>query len=158
MDPRNRPVASVTRLAAALLALFPAACTSSVAPEDEERRLGLISGFNNDDPRVILPDTVQAGVEFGVQVTTYGNGCKRKGETQGELIGDTVVVTPNDYFNVGAGVCADILLSFVHEAVIVFEQEGEAHVRVVGRDRGVFPPEIMQVDHELFVRPARGPD
>ncbi len=35
---------------------------------------------------------------------------------------------------------------------------GRTKNRIVGRDGGVFTPEIMQVDQELFVRPAIDPD
>jgi hypothetical protein len=158
VDRKSHPIARIASLGAMSLGLSVAACTASLAPDDEERRIGLIFGFDNDDPRIVLPDTVEAGVEFIVEVTTYGNGCKRKGETEVALSGDTVIVTPYDYFNVSAAVCEDILQSFVHEAVVELGQEGEGHVRVIGRDGAPFPPEVVHVDQAVFVRTAGDPD
>jgi hypothetical protein len=68
------------------------------------------------------------GTGFTVQVTTYGNGCYRKGETEVAVSGNVATVTPWDYVDLGAGACPDILLTFVHEATVAFPEAGSASV------------------------------
>ena len=135
-----------------LLALAGAACTSTTEPPGEERRPGLILGFNHGDPQVVVPDTVQAGTGFTVQVSTYGNGCYRKGETEVVLSGNVATVTPWDYVDPGAGGCPDILLTFVHEATVAFPEAGSASVVIVGRSGGSMGEAPVEVTREVVVR------
>ena len=138
-----------------MLVLAGAACSSTTEPPGEERRPGLILGFSHGDPQVVMPDTVQAGTEFTVQVTTYGNGCYRKGETEVAVSGSVATVTPWDYVDLGAGACPDLLLTFVHEATVQFSQAGSASVVIVGRSGGSMGEEPVEVTREVVVVSAQ---
>lgn len=141
-------------LALAVLASSTFSCSSGTAPE-EEQRVGLIAGFNQDDPRIQVPDTVDAGDSFLVEVSTYGNGCYRQGETEVEANGSSAVVTPWDYVDVSGRACPDILLEFLHQATIRFDLPGTRTVTVVGRERTSQAPiagEPLIVHREVVVR------
>ena len=99
-----------------------------------------------------MPDTVQAGTEFTVQVTTYGNGCYRKGETEVAASGSVVTITPWDYVDLGAGACPDLLLTFVHETTVAFPEPGAASVVIVGRAGGSMGEEPVVVTRGVVVR------
>lgn len=66
-----------------------------------------MTSFNHGHPQLVVPDTVQAGTKFTVAVTTYGNGCYRKGETEVAASGSVVTITPRDYVDLGASACPD---------------------------------------------------
>jgi hypothetical protein len=134
-----------------VLAASGAACSSTTEPPGEERRPGLILGFNHGDPQIVMPDTVQAGTGFTVQVSTYGNGCYRKGETEVVASGSVVTITPWDYVNLGAGGCPDLLLTFVHEATVAFPEAGAASVVIVGRSGGSMGEEPVEVTRGVVV-------
>ena len=138
-----------------MLVLAGTACSSTTEPPGEERRPGLILGFNHGDPQIVLPDTVQAGTEFTVQVSTYGNGCYRKGETEVVVSGNVATVTPWDYVDPGAGACPDILLTFVHEATVAFPEAGSASVVIVGRPGGSMGEEPVVVTRGVVVVAAQ---
>ena len=138
-----------------MLVLAGAACSSTTEPPGEERRPGLILGFNHGDPQIAMPDTVQAGTEFTVQVSTYGNGCYRKGETEVVVSGNVATVTPWDYVDPSAGGCPDILLTFVHEATVAFPQPGSASVVIVGRAGGSMGEEPVEVTRGVVVVAAQ---
>lgn len=151
MDVRNCSSRVLVLGVVGILAVVGTACSSTTDPAGEERRLGLILGFNNDDPRIAIPDTVQAGIEFVVEVTTYGNACFRKGETEVASSGNGVTITPYDYIDMGAGVCADILLSFVHQATVEFSEAGFASVVILGGAGGSMEEEAVEVIREVVV-------
>ena len=138
-----------------MLVLAGTACSSTTEPPGEERRPGLILGFSHGDPQIVLPDTVQAGTEFTVQVSTYGNGCYRKGETEVAASGNVATVAPWDYVDLGADGCPDILLTFVHEATVAFPQPGSASVVIVGRAGGSTGEEPVEVTREVVVVAAQ---
>lgn len=135
-----------------MLVLAGTACSSTTEPPGEERRPGLILGFNHGDPQIVMPDTVQAGTGFTVQVSTYGNGCYRKGETEVAASGNVVTITPWDYVDLSAGGCPDLLLTFVHEATVAFPEPGSASVVIVGRSGGSMGEEPVEVTREVVVR------
>ncbi|CAA9321976.1 MAG: hypothetical protein AVDCRST_MAG40-1506 [uncultured Gemmatimonadaceae bacterium] len=143
---RRTPLA----LAAALLAA--AACSSSTAPrEDEEVRvLGVIAGYNTDDPRITVPATAERGVPFPVSVVTYGGGCYRPDDTEVRVVGPAVVeVAPYDFERPGA-VCTLILKASTHTASVRFDAAGPAVVRIRGRQR---PGDgELVVEREVLVR------
>lgn len=87
------------------------------------------------EARVVVPAQVNAGASFQVNITTYGGGCERQGETEVSVSQPTRTadVSPYDETNVAAGVCTQQLKMFSHTATIRFEQPGTAVVRVHGR-------------------------
>lgn len=133
MDVRNRPSRAFVLGVLWILALVVTACDSTTEPAGEGRQLGVIVGFNNDDPRIVVPDTVQAGVEFVVEVTTYGNFfCDRKDETAVASSGNRVVITPYNYVET-LFECPSLGALFVHQATVEFSEPGLASVVIQGR-------------------------
>jgi hypothetical protein len=109
-------------------------CTSQTGP-DRIRVLGAIMGYNLDDPRI---EIVQDQRTVTVRVTTYGNGCYSQGETETAVEGLEANIRPWDYtFSARSDrACPDVLLSFVHEAVLRFDDAGTVRIRVRGIDAG----------------------
>ena len=103
--------------------------TTATAP-DQGRRLGMIAGFQSNDPHITV---VPSGRTVTVSVTTYGGGCESQGETEVVVNGLNAVVTPYDYTKVPVGgACTDILRSFVHTTSIQFAGPGTAQITVRG--------------------------
>lgn len=113
-----------------LMILFLVGCGAVVGP-DERRQVGVIDFY--DQPSVIeVPDTVRVGEDFQVSVRTYGGGCVSQDTTEVAVADRLAQVVPYDLHS-GEGVCPDVLRTFDHEAVVRFEDEGEAEVRVIGK-------------------------
>jgi hypothetical protein len=91
--------------------------------------------IDHETARVGVPAQVNAGADFQVNVTTYGGGCERQGETEVSVSqpARTADVTPYDETNVAAEACTQELKMFSHTATVRFEQPGTAVVRVHGR-------------------------
>lgn len=113
-----------------LMMLFLVGCSGLVGP-DERRQVGVIDFY--DQPSVVeVPDTVRAGEDFQVSVRTYGGGCLSQDTTEVAVSGRLAQVVPYDLHS-GEGACPDVLRTFDHEAVVRFEEAGEAEVRIIGR-------------------------
>lgn len=148
MDVRNRPSRAFVLGMLWILALVVTACESTTDPADEERRLGLII-LPPDSLRVVLPNTVQAGVEFVVEVTTYGSICDRKGETEVAKSGNRVVITPYDYVRL-CGPDAQAL--FVHQATVEFSEPGLASVVIQGFSSSIpEDDEVVEIERDVMV-------
>lgn len=119
------------------LALVALALGCDTATEPEEVRVvGVITGFKPDDPQIVTPDTVNAGEEFTVSVSTYGNGCVEKGSTEYEVDGLDATITPYDIeIRGGTIACTDVLKELTHTATLQFAGAGIARVTVQGRQR-----------------------
>ena len=115
-------------LLAASLVVALAACSTPTEPE-RVRVLGIIA-YTAQEPRVTLqPD----GRTVEVRVDTFGGGCEEQGETTVAVDGLTATVTPYDYRTADAiTVCADILQTFEHRAVVRFPTSGAGVIRVRG--------------------------
>jgi hypothetical protein len=89
---------------------------------------------DGQEARVGVPARVNAGADFQVNISTYGGGCHRQGDTEVSVSQGTrtVDVSPFDEVNVEAGVCTQELKTFSHTATVRFEQPGTAVVRVHG--------------------------
>ena len=149
---RNRFLSArlAARFAVAVVAVYiAAACIPSTEPVRFEEEIGFIKGFNLDDPRVVVPDTVDLGEPFTVTVTTYGGGCVSKGCTAVSAEGLLATVMPYDVM-AQQGVCTAILISFEHEAILQFDQTGVA--RVVIRGRQAPSGEVISEEQSIIVR------
>jgi hypothetical protein len=123
----------ILRLLACTSLLATAACPGIAGlTERWERQPAYL--VDDQEARVVVPARVNAGADFQVNVTTYGGGCERQGETEVSVSQRTRMadVTPYDETNVAAEVCTDILKMFSHTAAVRFEQPGTAVVRVHG--------------------------
>jgi len=135
----------------AAIALVAGGCGSATEPPSEERRPGLIIGFRASDPQIVVPDTVQAGVAFPIEVTTYGDTCYSKGPTEVTEAGNRVTITPYDYVDLGRAICQRILLSFVHRVTFHFSEPGPASVVISGRSAGSIGEGPIEVVREVMV-------
>jgi hypothetical protein len=92
---------------------------------------------------IIAPDKVRAGEEFQVTVTTVGGGCDEAGDN-GVVAGEgTASVYVYDFTSANRPntVCPAIIKTFRHEVPLVFDQPGQAVIRVWGRRSGRFEPQ-----------------
>lgn len=124
----------ILRLLACTSLLATAACPGIAGlTERWERRPAYL--VDDQEARVVVPAQVNAGADFQVNITTYGGGCQRQGETEVSVSQPTRTadVTPYDETNVAAEVCTQELKMFSHTATVRFEQPGTALVRVHGR-------------------------
>jgi hypothetical protein len=69
-----------------------------------------------------------------VAVTTYGDGCHRRGDTEVRVTGLVATVTPYDYTALPGTPCTRQLVSMRHTAAVTFEQAGTAQIQVRGLD------------------------
>lgn len=83
--------------------------------------------------RITVPDTVLAGQEFIVEVTTWGvNGCWYSDHTDVSVEGNRAVVEAYDAYEDG-GVCSMAVVALHHEATVQFDQVGTSTVEIRGR-------------------------
>ncbi|HEU4562711.1 MAG TPA: hypothetical protein VFS20_33080 [Longimicrobium sp.] len=121
------------KLSFGLLAMLAACQSDPTGAGETTRRLGTVE-FHADPVRIVAPATVQAGVPFTVQVTTYGGGCVTQGDTEAAVTGSEAQVTVYDMVyeprpNEG---CTMELRMFEHTATLQFAQAGPATLRVRG--------------------------
>lgn len=121
----------VTCLAVLSLSVLLTGCESPSGP-DRVLEPGIIVGALEDDPQVAL---TTEGDSLTVEVTTYGDGCRSKGETRVTLDVDTrsATVAPFDW-SATEGICTAILNSFDHSVTLNLEGGGEWTVVVAGTD------------------------
>lgn len=88
-----------------------------------------------DLPRLLAPDTVQAGVPFTVTITTIGlRVCWKEAGAEVELRQNLAIVTPYDFTpETKDGYCADTTVLLRRDVELRFDTEGEAVIRVAGR-------------------------
>jgi hypothetical protein len=124
----------ILRLLACTSLLATAACPGIAGlTERWERQPAYL--VDDQEARVVVPAQVNAGADFQVNITTYGGGCERQGETEVSVSHQTRManVTPYDETNVAAEVCTQELKMFSHTVTVRFDQPGTALVRVHGR-------------------------
>jgi hypothetical protein len=126
-------------VAAAATALLACATATDVdvpqladsAQPPANQQLGAIKGFMQGDPHISVS---REGRAVRVAVTTYGDGCYRKGETRVTLSGMVADVRPYDLLQPPGTNCTRQLVAGTHEAVISFPSTGTARIRVHGHD------------------------
>lgn len=136
---------------------IPPAGTDPSENKDSAIVPGVI-GFGDEDIAAALqvPDTVRAGEEFEIIVTTSGNGCYSAGETSvilGEKDADVFVYDRTIDVRPGT-ICTMILKQMPHKARLKFEQKGEAVIRIWGRKKGGDSPsgEPLVIEKRVRVR------
>jgi hypothetical protein len=112
--------------------LLALGCSSATAP-DEVKVVGTIVGLSEGVPQIEVPSTAQRGQAFTVRITTTGDTCTEKLETEVNVSDAVAVVTPYDLEHRG-GQCHDIGRTFEHTASVTFEQAGSARVDIRGRE------------------------
>lgn len=120
---------------------------------ERHRVVGVVAGVEEDDPHIGVPDTVDAGRSFRVTIRTYVGGCTRAGDTDVEVDGSEVVVTPYDLVRYtggdrGCGVGGPEPAE--HSAEVRIDRPGAAELTFRGRRLG----ERMPIGYRraVFVR------
>ncbi|MEZ5346565.1 MAG: hypothetical protein R2681_13525 [Pyrinomonadaceae bacterium] len=114
----------------------------STLSSNEGRSARVPGVFNSDTPQladaVTLPESVEAGKDFEISVTTSGSGCVSAGET--EVVSSQSAADIFVYDHTTATrpnvVCTMIFKTFRHTAILRFDERGEAMIRVWGRRQG----------------------
>ncbi len=146
MNSRNH-ISRVLALGAVAILTFGGTACGITDSADEVRRVGVIGRVASAE--VVVPDTVRAGVEFVVEITTSGVPCDRKGEAEVQYAAKSVTITPYDYFQTPEN-CFSLGVSFVHQATVQFAEPGLASVVILGRERS-FEDEVVEVVREVVV-------
>ena len=139
-----------------LLMLLLSVCGPVTDPNTYfEERLSLV---DNGDPLLIaVPESAMAGTPFEVRVTTYGNGCWKRGPTRVSQTDQRAEIVPFDTVHVrdyDFSPCPSILNYFQHQVAIAFNDPGPAVVIVRGR-RHVFPSRLVDTiawEYPVIVR------
>ncbi len=114
-----------------------ASCGSGILGANEERVIGEI---DLSIPETVVappsaPDTVAVSRLFVVSLLTIGGGCRRVGETEVRVVGNTAFVTPYDYRGTGGRTCTLGLKPFIHDTTVRFDVVGQALVLITAQDR-----------------------
>jgi hypothetical protein len=138
---------------ACLIALPIVACSSASEP-DERGVVAIVDrgdGWTDGTP-IIVPDTVQAGEPFVVEVVTFGTKmCSRTGETEVVEEVGTVRITPYNY-RILRDSCPRMYQKLIHHLQLVVEDPGSLTLRVVGWDAGT--DQLITREKEVIVREA----
>lgn len=139
---------------AALALLLPllAGCPEVTGPSSDQK-VGIVDSEYLDVPVLLAPDTVQAGVRFGVTVTTLGySGCWEAAGATTRRAGAVVTITPYDREVQGMG-CTAALQKLSRAVELRLEQPGVVVLRVEGRtDRRGREGELARVEKPVVVR------
>ena len=79
-----------------------------------------------------IPDTVEAGEPFAVNVLTYGNSCVEFARTEIEREGDVAEIRPYDRRDTEREDCVNNSTAIAHPVTLRFGAPGRATVRIVG--------------------------
>ncbi len=116
-----------------VVALLIVGCSGPTDP-GPDLAPALISGFNDDDPRITLALT---GSTLTVEIHSYGNACRSKGEVRVSVDNGarSVEFSPFDWEQRDR-ICADILLTFEHLTTVDLSEAGDWEVAVIGEGIG----------------------
>jgi hypothetical protein len=116
------------------------------APESgmgEARVLGILE-FQNEDTQDVLtaPDTVKAGEDFELTISTFGGGCEREGDSSVLVSPENATVMVYDFTSATQPevVCTAILKRLNHTVTMRFSEPGEMVIQVWGRRVGPDTP------------------
>lgn len=129
---------------AALLGVLTWSAGAQELPPGAQRVPGMFSFEEaTAGPIIVAPESVQAGQEFQVTITTVGGGCEEAGDN-GVILGNRVAnVHVYDFTTaVKPGVaCTLIFKQFKHTVTLSFAEAGRNTIRVWGRQIGRYYPE-----------------
>ena len=124
----------LTRLLLLLVAIYGSACDTTGVNREYELTRGIIDPhfYYWDDPTIVVPEEAAMGEHLTVNVTTFGDGCRLKGQTEFAVDGLVATVEPYDSMCVSCSICTRELRMFEHVAIVQFAEPGQATVRIVG--------------------------
>lgn len=121
---------------ACLSALLLAACSTdeTVAPDGWVRRVGVIDPALSSIQLLSLPAEVRLGEPVAATVRTLGSSsCTRVHDTQLDVNGLSVDITPRDEYAPEDTACTADIHAFPHDVTWTFKTAGQARVTVHGR-------------------------
>jgi hypothetical protein len=106
-------------------------CSSGMYP-GSDMVPGLIDGFEEGDPFVTV---AVHGMSLTVELITYGNACREKGELRWTISEGSRTVSLAAYDLMDSDLpCDDILRKFAHAVTIVVPEAGHWKLVVAGED------------------------
>jgi hypothetical protein len=125
---------------------------SNLAGSDGARRAGIIESRYLNVPVLTAPESVTAGTEFQVTVTTFGfSGCWTEDGTDVSTGAGQAVIRPYDRITEGA--CTQMTVKLPRTVQLRFDQPGTATIVVQGvRDDGDDNPQPTQIQRTVVVR------
>ena len=131
--------------------------TAPPGASDEAHLPGIID-FHSDGTAGVLtaPETVKAGEEFKVTISTFGSGCEREGDTSVVVTSTGASVMVYDFTAATSPevVCTQELKRLNHTATLQFTEPGEMLIRVWGRRVGPDTPPVgvpTLIEHPVTV-------
>jgi hypothetical protein len=120
---------------------------ATASPPTAQIAIGTIDAGGTLDHVITGPTTGSVGERLLLTVSTFGNACIAEAGADVVVRGLEATVTPYDQEY--QGVCAEILKANPRTVAVVFDQPGEARVRV--RGRSFYQPGLVTVDHRLTI-------
>ena len=101
---------------------------------------------------ITLSRMATVGEPVTVSVTTSGDGCIVRGETDVRQEGLRVEIRPYDYNTSPGGVCDDMLRLHVHSQSVTFAAKGSAEIVVYGLEKNASGASNVMETRTLNVR------
>ena len=131
----------------------------SPEPHETQARVPAIINFFADGTEGVLtaPDTVTAGEDFTITISTFGGGCVTVGDAAVVVNAAGADVLVYDFTSAltADAVCDASLVRLTHTVTLRFDQPGEMHLRVWGRHLGPDGPALGEptvIEHTLTVQ------
>ena len=113
-------------------AIFSSACDAGRFGQDYELQRAHLDPRLAADSTIRMPTEALALEGVSITVTTFGDGCRRKGRAIVSVLGSVVTIEPHDSVCVSCSVCNSVRRVFEHEAVVQFASAGQGVVQVIG--------------------------
>ena len=130
------------KLTAALAGVVLVVCAASPSgggsPDSPGKRVPGTLVQYGEALQVIVPEAVDRGEAFEVDVTVYGGGCVGEGDLEVEVKGLQASIRPYDYdVSVPGFGCTLELIIYTRTASLRFDTPGRAQVHVLGLKKGL---------------------
>jgi hypothetical protein len=111
--------------------LLLAACLDTAGPQRTEDVS--ILEYQGNPSKIEIPDTIDVGARFDVNITTYGRGCDQQGNDYVSMPSDSMVrIQPTELFLLSGQSCNGSLQQFPHVVNLLASRAGRLEVRVDG--------------------------
>lgn len=125
-------------LAAVVLVVCAASPSGGGSPDNPGKRVPGTLAQYGEALQIIVPEAVERGEVFEVDVTIYGGGCVGEGDLEVEVEGLQATIRPYDYdVSVPGFGCTLELIIYRRTASLRFDAPGRAQVRVLGLKKGI---------------------
>lgn len=141
-----------------ILFLLIAGDSGTVREPKEARVPGIVDfGAYGTKEVLLAPDSVRAGEEFQVAITTFGGGCDRRGDASVVMsaTGASVIVYDFSTATHPSVICTAEVKRLPHSVTLRLEKPGAAVIRVWGRQVGPQTPPFglpAVIEHRVTVK------